>query len=106
MAEEKPEELILPLEWHLPDDLVSRYATNLVVQHTDQEFIISFFEATPPITLGQPEEVKARLEEQGYVRATCVARVIVSVGRMAEFINVLEDNLKRYLSKSEDQELE
>jgi hypothetical protein len=35
----------LPIEWYIPDDLVSQYATHIVVQQTPQEFIISFFES-------------------------------------------------------------
>lgn len=91
----------VPLEWKFPEDLVSRYATNLVVQHTEHEFVISFFEVTPPVVLGEPEEVVSTIHQLQSVPATCVARIIVSPERLEDFIRVLEDNLETYLSKVE-----
>ena len=90
----------LPIEWHFPRDIVSRYATNMVVQHTEHEFIISFFEAYPPVLLGDAEEKKAALKQIESVPAICVARVIVAPERLAEFIQVLQDNLDKYSSRT------
>ena len=57
LAEEhRAEGKMVPIKWHYPDSIVTRYATNFVVQHTDREFIISFFEAWPPVIIGTPEE--------------------------------------------------
>lgn len=104
MTEEEREGLALPLEWHVPEDVSSRYATNLIVQHSEHEFIISFFEAVPPLVLGEPEEVRTQLEKLGTIQARCVARVIVAAGRMPEFVRVLQGNLENYLSKFGDSE--
>ncbi len=93
----------LPIEWHFSPNVPGRYATNMVVQHTEHEFIISFFEAYPPIVLGAPEERKAALEQIESVPAVCVARVIVAPERLAEFIQVLQDNLDNYLSRTESE---
>jgi hypothetical protein len=103
MAEEKQGEprSLLPLEWRFPGDITSRYATNMVVQHTQHEFIISFFEAYPPVLLGEAEEREAALEHIESVPAICVARIIVSPERLKEFIQVLQDNLDKYLSRTE-----
>jgi len=51
------------IDWQIPNDIHSRYATNLVVQAGPNEFIISFFEVRAPILLGSPEEVQASLEK-------------------------------------------
>jgi len=93
----------LPIEWHFPGNISSQYATNMVVQHTEHEFIISFFEAYPPVVLGDPEERKALLEQIKSVPAVCVARIIVAPERLAEFIQVLQDNLDKYLSRKESE---
>lgn len=59
-----PSEISRPLSFHIPEHVVSRYATNFVVQCTGQEFVLSFFEALPPFLLGDsPEENRAILEE-------------------------------------------
>lgn len=91
----------VPLEWHFPDSIISRYATNLVVQNTEHEFILSFFEFNPPIVLGTPEERREQIEKLETVRGECVARIIVSPERLPNFINVLQDNLKRYQTKKD-----
>ena len=97
MAEERSQDgMMLPLRFHVPEDIVSRYATNLVVQHTQHEFIVSFYEAQPPLLLGTPEENRVALERLGEVRAECVARIVIAAGRMPEFVKVLQDNLATY----------
>lgn len=104
MAEEKAETIrtgIVPIEWHVPENIVSQYATNLVVQHSEHEFRLYFFEIQPPLLLGTPEERQAKLEQIESVRAECVARIIVAAERMPEFVRVLQENLDRYLSKEE-----
>ena len=93
----------VPIRWHFPSGVQSRYATNLVVQHTEHEFVISFFEVYPPVILGDPEERKNALEQVEAVPAICVSRVIVAPGRLAEFIQVLQDNLDVYLSKTKSE---
>ncbi len=89
----------LPIVWSIPPDLTSSYATNIVVQHTEREFIVSFFEIQLPILLGSAEERRAALETIRHIEAKCVARVVIAPERMQEFIDVLRDNLKTYLER-------
>ncbi|MHB1296158.1 MAG: DUF3467 domain-containing protein [Anaerolineae bacterium] len=100
-AEPSQDGMMLSLKFCDPEGMVSRYATNLVVQHTEHEFILSFYEAEQPLLLGTPEENKTYLEDMGHVRATCVSRVIVAAGRMKEFMRVLQENHAAYEEKSE-----
>ncbi|MCZ7569916.1 MAG: DUF3467 domain-containing protein [Ardenticatenaceae bacterium] len=88
-----------PIEWHVSEHVISRYATNLVVQHTQNEFIISFFEVRPPLVLGTPEEVREQLNQMKSVRAECVGRIIVAAEKMPDFVRVLQANLETYLSR-------
>jgi hypothetical protein len=44
------------------DNRPSVYATNITVQHTRHEFVISFYEAHLPMILGSEEEREAQLE--------------------------------------------
>jgi len=101
VAEHEAEGAYLPIEWYFPEGLTSRYATNLVVQLTEHEFTLSFFELRQPVVLGSPEERKAKLAQIHSVRAECVARVIVSAGRMPEFLGVLQKQLEIYRSTVE-----
>lgn len=70
---------------------------------TEHEFIVSFYEAQPPLLLGSAEENRATLERMGEVRATCVARIVIAAGRMAEFVRVLQDTLATYEKKRAEQ---
>lgn len=97
---EDEQRIAVPIEWCYPDNIVSRYATNMIVQHTEYEFILSFFEVQPPILLGSPEEKQEKALHIESIKAECVARIIVSAERMPNFVRVLQDNLSRSQEKS------
>ena len=105
MAEQEPtrREYAIPLEYHVSADVQSKYATNLVVQHSEHEFLIHFFEARRPLLLGSPDEIDSKLESLKSVRAECVARIIVTADRMPDFVDVLQKNLERYLARKAEQ---
>ena len=65
-------------------------ATNLLVQHTDHEFVLSFFETAPPIVLNEKDF------EIDKVTAECVARVVIAPKRMQQFIDTLQKSLEKY----------
>jgi hypothetical protein len=74
----------------------SVYATNITVQHTPHEFVISFYEAHPPVILGSAEERDAQLQAIDHVYAPCVARITVAASRMESIVKALQENLDRY----------
>ncbi len=80
--------------WNFPDDLLSGYATNILVQVGEQEFFISFFEVQHPVLL-EPEDV-TKLES---VKAECIAKIIVTPERLTAFIKVLQEQLDAYNAK-------
>ena len=84
----------IPLIWDIPEDLVSGYATNILVQTGEHEFFVSFFETPPPVLL-KPTDVE-KLES---VRAECIARLIISPERIQSFIDALQQQLDGYNKK-------
>ena len=80
--------------WHVPEDLASGYATNIVVQTGENEIWVSFFEVPPPILLA-PEDAE-HLEN---VTAECIARIVITPDRMSKFIEVLQQQLAVFNSK-------
>ena len=80
--------------WNFPDDLLSGYATNILVQTGEQELFISFFELQPPVLL-TPEDA-TKLES---VNAECIAKIIVTPERLTLFIEVLQKQLDAYNAK-------
>jgi len=99
--QERPQDdgMLVPLRHRLPESLVTRYATNITVQHTDAEFIISFYEVVPPVLLGTPEENRAAIEELGAVEAICVARIAVPAARMVGFVKAIAENYENYMRR-------
>ena len=78
------------IDWHFPENMNSKYATNLIVQHNEHEFVLSFFEIAPPIVLGQKDL------DIDSVNAECVSRIVIAPSRIEEFITVLQRNLEMY----------
>ncbi|MCP4682431.1 MAG: DUF3467 domain-containing protein [Desulfobacterales bacterium] len=89
----------IPIDWHVPEDVASQYANNMVVQHMDNEFVLSFFETFPPIIVGSSEDIKGKVDEVKDVRAKCVARIIIPQNKMKSLIQALDANLDRFLSE-------
>jgi hypothetical protein len=76
----------------------------MIVQHSEHEFYVSFFEMQPPIILGTPKDQQTQLEEIGHIEAECVARLVISPDRLENFIQALQTNLERYRTREEDNE--
>jgi hypothetical protein len=95
----------LPLEYYVPDHIQSRYATHLLVQNTEHEFILSFFELQEPFLMGDtPEEIGQQLERLECVRAKCVGRVIIAAHRMPAFIDAMQKNLEKHQTRFDEAE--
>lgn len=92
LAEGRP----IPIDWQIPEDLPVLFTNNMTIQHTGHEFILTFYQVTPPPLLGPLSEQKlGQLEE---VPAVAVARVAVSAGRLPDFIRAMQENLERHYS--------
>jgi hypothetical protein len=103
MSKAKKTQVLIPIERYCPPELVSRYATDLIIQRTGSEFILSFFETIPPMVLGTPEEQQDKLKKLASVRSECIARVIVSDDRFPQFVQAMQENLERWQSTLENE---
>jgi adenosine/AMP kinase len=88
------------LEWYFPENLIRRYATNMLVQVHEREFIISFFEAYPPVLFGSPKKISKESKKVDTVRANCVASIVVSAEKIPSFIGVLQEVYDRHQESS------
>ena len=88
----KKEQAKLPIEWHVPEGLMTPFATNMLVQIIENEFKLSFFELKPAIRV----DASAPLPEK--VRADCVASVIITADRLPKIIEALQVQYNNYLS--------
>jgi hypothetical protein len=104
MAEDKGAVVQIPIEHVCPATVETRFADRIVVQHTEHEFHISFYEIERPVLLGAARERNEGLRSLESVRAVCVAHVVVAAGRMPDMVQALRDNLDHYLARVEQPE--
>lgn len=83
---------LLPLKWYVPDDIVTRYASNMVVQILENEFKITFFEMKPDIQSALAGESPKE------VQAACVASIIINPNKIPVFIGALQKQHDLYTS--------
>ena len=100
--EEKKEIMVkVPIEWYVSEDIKSQFATNMIVQHTAEEFLISFFEMEQPLLLGNQDEIKSKLETIGTIRAKCIARIVVTPQRIKNLLKHMTKNFEAFIRKEE-----
>lgn len=90
MATGKIQGIAVPLKWNIPDNIITRFASNMVVQILENEFKISFFEVTPDIKLG----LENKLPDE--VQANCVASIIISAEKLPVFVEALQKQCDVY----------
>lgn len=82
----------LAIEWEVPDHTETIFSNNVIVQHTDQEFILSFFVTFPPIILGDTR----KLESLDSIKAKCVSRIVLTPEKMKSLIQAMQINYQKY----------
>lgn len=90
---------MLPVNWGQSDDLPTLYANNLVVSHAGgSEFVLLFGEARLPALFGITNEKPPKS-----VHIKPVARIVMTPETMIKFSEVINENLKRYLSHKDNE---
>jgi hypothetical protein len=82
----------IPLKWHFPDSIITRVATNMVVQRLEGGFYkLSFFETKPEIRF---KEEKDQEEIPKEILAECVSSVVISPEKFPAFVDLLQRQLE------------
>jgi len=76
----------IPLEWVIPKGLEVVFANHLAVTEVDGQFIVTFFQATPPMIL----EGDAALDAIEKVPATAVVRLSIPPQQLSSMIKALQ----------------
>ncbi len=101
-TDEEPIEI--PVVYIGVEDVPILFANSFVVQHQQNEFIITVGQIQPPLLLGSPEEVREQAKRTAYVPVKVVARLALTRGRLLELLEVLTENLRRYDARSSEQQ--
>ena len=98
---ELPERVSLPIVYQKADEVPIQHANCFFVTHTDDEFFITFGQAHPPYSLQLTKEEVEELKATG-LPVRVVARLMLSPIKMKEFIDILNDNYKKFITKKGD----
>jgi hypothetical protein len=92
----------IPVTWHVPEDMIAEYATHVVVQSAEKEIFLSFFQAQPPIIVGDESERQKQLDSIASISTRCIAKVIVAPSKLPEIIQMLQDVVRRQQESSQE----
>ena len=93
--------ITLPVTYLGLEDVPILFANQFVIQHEKNEFVLTVGQLQPPILLGSPEERKEQAKKLTYVPIRVVARFGLTRQRLAELIEALQSNLRKYDEKQE-----
>ena len=96
VEQDHPQEITLPIEWHVPDNIQNRYVHNVLVQPGRFELTVFFFETQIPPFAGTPEENRDYLLKKGAIRSECVSKMTVSPQLVPEIIKALQTGLDNF----------
>jgi|SRR5215469_11131447 len=96
IEQEQPEEVAVPLDWHVPESIIGRYVDNVIVQPGRYGITIFFFETQIPPVVGPPEVVRDYILQKGSIRSECIGKMIVDPELMPEVIKALQTGLDNY----------
>lgn len=94
---ENKKEKLLRLVWDEGEDTPYVYANHIYITHQGgSEFHIVFGHASPPLLIGKEEH-----ELPDSVMIKPVAKIVTSPDALRSFLEVLDDNIKKYEKGSE-----
>src|SRR3970040_2224479 len=94
MADE--EGIALPFFFIGTEEIPIQLSNLQVIQHVQQEFIITFAQFAPPLVIGTPEEQREQVKAKPYLPVKTVARVAMSPERVLDLIKALQENHDRW----------
>ena len=93
---EQDEEVAIPTVFVGIEDVPIQFANQFVIQHQQEEFILTFAQLAPPILSGKDEEKLEQARKLSYVPIKVVGRFGFNRERLAELISILQTNLERF----------
>lgn len=80
----------VPVVWENVEGLPVLFANQFIVQHFQDEFILTVGQMVPPALLGDEEQREAQLRELEQVTVRPLARIAFTRARLIEFVQALE----------------
>ena len=82
--------------WRGLDEHEILYANQFVVQHDQDELILTIGQFQPPILLGEPHERMEQARQIGYLPINVVARLAFTRARLGQLAEALQEHLDKF----------
>ncbi len=86
----------VPLTWVDVDDVPVFFANQFIIQHHQDEFILTIGQMVPPPLIGTIEEREDQLEQLDFVPVKPLARIAFTRARLLELVQALAGNGEIY----------
>ena len=88
--ETEQQKIPVPIKWNIPETIITRFASNMVVQTIEGYFKLLFFEIKPEIRIVPSATPPSEMV------AECVGSIIVPPNKLNAIIEVLTKQMKQY----------
>jgi hypothetical protein len=97
----------VPVVWENLDSVPVFLANQFVVQHFQDEFILTIGQLVPPALLGDEQARTTQLQEIEQVTARPIARIAFTRARLIELVQALEAHREKYdrIQQARDEEM-
>jgi len=89
----KPSAKEFKIEWNIPQNMDSKYATNFTLQHFENHFKMSCYEIKPDIILSLQDRKK--VDQRGTIRADCIGSYIITRDNLIKLKEIIETQLSK-----------
>jgi hypothetical protein len=97
----------VPIVWENPDSIPVFFANQFIIQHFQDEFILTLGQMVPPAILGDEQDRETQLREIEKVSVRPLARIAFTRARLLELVSALDAHLAKYdrIKEARDEEM-
>ena len=102
-AKPEAEGVLIPVDFSGSADLPAAHVNQVLIQHTEHEFLITFYELLPPPISPDPARQAREIAKLKTIPARAVAKLVMSPGRARELVAALLENIETYDMRRQSQ---
>ena len=101
MADEpaKLRQFSVKLEHQWAENVVTRFANEFSIQIIQGACYLGFYEVTPPLLIGSPEEISEKIDSIKSLRAEGIVRLVVPIEKVQDMVKAIQTMLEQMASE-------
>lgn len=92
----------MKIDFEVPPEARSMYANHMIVQRTQDETMVTFFELFPPMILGTPAQQQEAYSKVETIKARFVVRVSMPLTKLRKFAKAIAQVAEGLPAEEED----